>query len=136
MPKSRKPPELAFQTHLADYLVREHGFGILEQSAITDAGFCIAEDHLWEFLASTQADTLKKLAEDYGTDARQEVIRTLRTEMDRTPLWLIMRRGLDVRGLSFRLYYPKPRSLEGAAGDKYEKNRIAFRPHFYFGDAN
>ena len=49
---------------------------------------------------------------------------------------MIFRQGLKVRGLEFRLYYPKPRSAESAAVEKYAQNRITFRPHFYFGDTN
>ncbi len=41
-----------------------------------------------------------------------------------------------MRGLEFRLYYPKPRSAESAAVKKYGENRITFRPHFYFGENN
>jgi type I restriction enzyme R subunit len=136
MPKSRKPPELTFQQHIADFLVRVHRYGVLEQAEITDPEHCIAEDHLWAFLKATQGDPLKKLAEDYGSDAREEVFRALRKELERTPLWMILRHGLQVRGLDLKLYYPKPRSVESAATKKYGENRITFRPHFYFGETN
>ncbi len=132
----KKAPELTFQQHVADYLVREHGYGVLEQSDITDTEHCIAEDHLWAFLKATQADTLKKLEDDYGTDARDEVYKALRKELEHTPLWMLLRHGLKVRGLEFRLFYPKPRSADSAAAEKYGQNRITFRPHFYFGDTN
>ena len=89
MAKSIEPPELTFQKHIADYLVREHRYGVLEQSDITDTEHFIAEDQLWAFLKATQADQLKKLTDDYGTDARDEVFRTLRKELERTPLWMI-----------------------------------------------
>lgn len=134
MPK--KPPEFAFQKHIADYLVREHGYGVLEQTDITDTEHFIAEDQLWAFLKATQSDTLKKLTDDYGTDAREEVFKALRKELEHTPLWLLLRNGLKVRGLEFRLYYPKPRSAESAAAKKHGENRITFRPHFYFGETN
>ena len=49
---------------------------------------------------------------------------------------MLFRRGLKVRGLEFRLFYPKPRSAASAAAAKFAENRITFRPHFYFGDAN
>ena len=52
MPR-RRAPELSFQQHIADYLVREHQYGVLEQSNITDTEHCIAEDHLWAFLKAT-----------------------------------------------------------------------------------
>jgi type I restriction enzyme R subunit len=136
MAKRKRAPELTFQQHVADFLVREHKYGVLEQTDITDTEHCIAEDQLWAFLNATQADTLKKLADDYGTDARDEMFRALRKEREHTPLWMIMRNGLRVRGLEFRLYYPKPRSTESAATEKHGENRITFRPHFYFGETN
>jgi type I restriction enzyme R subunit len=60
----KKAPELTFQQHIADFLVRVHGYGVLEQSEITDTEHFIAEDQLWAFLKATQADTLKKLKDD------------------------------------------------------------------------
>jgi type I restriction enzyme R subunit len=111
-------------------------YGVLEQTDITDTEHCIAEDQLWAFLNATQADQLKKLTDDYGTDAREEVFRALGKELQRTPLWMILRHGLKVRGLEFRLFYPKPRSAESAAAKKHGENRITFRPHFYFGETN
>jgi type I restriction enzyme, R subunit len=132
----KRPPELTFQEHIAAFLVREHKYGVLEQTDITDTENFIVEDHLWAFLNDTQSETVKKLAEDYGTDARDEVFRALRNELPHTPLWLLIRHGLKVRGLEFRLYYPKPRSSESVATKLYDKNRITFRPHFYFGDTN
>ena len=134
MPK--KAPELKFQQHIADFLVREHEYGVLEQTDITDTEHFIAEDHLWAFLKATQNDTLKKLADDYGTDARDEVFKALRKELAHTPLWMLLRHGLKVRGLEFHLFYSKPRSAESAAAKKYAENRITFRPHFYFGETN
>lgn len=65
MPKRRKAPELTFQEHIADYLVRAHKYGVLEQADLTDTKHCIAEDLLWAILKATQADTLKKLEDDY-----------------------------------------------------------------------
>jgi type I restriction enzyme R subunit len=135
MPR-KKPPELTFQEHIAKFLVREHKYGVLEQTDITDTKHFIAEDQLWAFLKATQADTIKKLEEDYGTDAREEVFKALRKELEHTPLWMLLRHGLQVRGLEFRLFYPKPRSAESAGAEKYPQNRITFRPHFYFGETN
>ncbi len=136
MAKKKNAPELTFQQHLAAYLIREHKYAVLEQADITDTEHCLAEDNLWAFLKATQSDTLKKLADDYGTDAREEVFKALRKELAHTPLWMILRHGLKVRGLDFRLFYPKPRSAASAAAAKYAENRIAFRPHFYFGETN
>jgi type I restriction enzyme R subunit len=136
MPLKRPPPELAFQKHIADYLVREHKYGVLEQAEITDTENVVAEDQLWAFLKATQSDTLKKLTDSYGTDARDEVFKALPKELEHTPLWLLFRQRLKVRGLEFHLYYPKPRSADSAAAGKYDENRITFRPHFYFSETN
>ena len=34
MARKKPPPELTFQQHIAEYLVREHQYGVLEQSDI------------------------------------------------------------------------------------------------------
>lgn len=132
----KKAPELTFQEHIANFLIREHQYGVLEQTEISDTEHYLAEDHLWAFLNATQADQLQKLTDDYGTDARDEVFRALRKELNSTPLWMLLRHGLKVRGLEFRLFYPQPRSSESSAAQKHGENRITFRPHFYFGDTN
>lgn len=129
-------PELEFQQHIADFMIREHGYGVLEQTDITDPEYALAEEHLWTFLTGTQSETIKTLAEDYGTDVRDEVFRALKDELKRSPLWLIIRHGLKVRGVVFRLFYPKPRSEQSEASRFYDRNRITFRPHYYFGDKN
>jgi type I restriction enzyme R subunit len=136
MPKQKKAPELKFQQHIADYFVRFHKYGVLEQSDISDTENSIAEAHLWAFIRATQSDTIKKLTEEYGTDARKEIFNALRKELEYTPLWMIFRNGLQVRSQKFLLYYPKPRSSESVAGKLYNENRISFRPHFYFGKTN
>ena len=87
MPRKKKP-ELTFQKHIADYLIREHKYGVLEQSDITDTEHFIAEDHLWAFIKATQGDTLKKLEAEYSTDVRDEVFKALRKELAHTPLWM------------------------------------------------
>ncbi|MCB1931405.1 MAG: type I restriction endonuclease subunit R [Candidatus Accumulibacter sp.] len=135
MPRQRAP-ELSFQQHVADFLVRVHGYGVLEQAEISASEHCIAEEQLWAFLQATQAEQLQTLANDYSSDAREEVFRALRKELDYTPLWMILRHGLQVRGLAFRLYYPMPRSAESAAASGHRENRITFRPHFYFGETH
>lgn len=135
-PMPAQSPELKFQQHIADFLIREHGYGALEQIDITDPDYALVEDHLWAFLKATQPESIQKLAEDYGADARDEVFRALKDELKRNPLWLIIRQGLSVRGIEFKLYYPKPRSSQSVANQHYEQNRITFRPHFYFGENN
>lgn len=117
-------PEKKFQKHVAEYLVREHGYAVLEQTDITDAENYFAEDHLMSFLRATQGDTLKALEEEYGTDARDEIFRALRDELRVTPLWMIIRHGLKVREYEFKLYGPRPRSSESFANVLHKENRL------------
>jgi type I restriction enzyme R subunit len=126
-------PELKFQQHIAAFFMREHGYGQLEQSDITDPDYALAEDHLWAFIGDTQAEAVQKLAEQYGSDARDEIFRALKDELSRAPLWTLLRHGFTVRGIDFRLYYPKPRSGQSEANKFHGRNRITFRPHYYFG---
>ena len=121
-------PEKKFQKHIADFLIREHGFAVLTQDEITDAEFYFAEDHLYAFLKATQSDSLERLEVNYGSDSRDEILKALREEIGRRPLWSIIRTGLNVRGHDFKLYFPKPRSSESVANQLYGENRISFIP--------
>ncbi len=38
------PPEIAFQNHIGDYLVRVRKYGVLDRSEVTDPETVIAED--------------------------------------------------------------------------------------------
>ena len=128
-------PELLFQRHVAEFLVREHRYTTLEQIDIDpDQGW--HADGLWAFLRATQSDALRKLIEEYGTDARREVFRALTQALRTHPLWWIIRHGLDVRGTRLHLYYPTPRSVAEATSSRHDQNRFAVRPHFYFGPTN
>ena len=121
-------PEKKFQRHIADYFIRKHRYAVLEQDEITDTEYYFAEDHLIAFLNATQKETFESLETDYGTDARDEIFKALKDELRVSPLWLIIRHGLAVRGLEFKLYYPKPRSSESIANLHYRENRITFVP--------
>ena len=121
-------PEKKFQRHIADYLVREHKYIILEQAEITDTEHYIAEDHLLAFIKATQKETYEALEQDYGSDTPDEVLRSLKKELRVSPLWWIIRHGLTVRNQEFKLYYPKPRSSESIANAYYNENRLTIRP--------
>lgn len=121
-------PEKKFQRHIFEYLIREHKYAVIEQDEITDTEYYFAEDHLIAFITATQKETFEALERDYGTDARDEIFRALKDELRVSPLWMIIRHGLKVRGLEFKLYYPKPRSSESIANLHYNQNRLAIKP--------
>ena len=126
-------PELEFQQHIADFLEREHGYERLGTSAAIDPAEGWMADVLWSFVADTQPQALATLSGQYGSAARDEFFRALREASRQMPLWMLLRNGLMVRGISFRLYYPRPRSAQSAAAPHYDRNRLAFRPNFRFG---
>ena len=121
-------PEKKFQRHIAEYFIREHGYGVLEQDDITDKDWYFAEAHLLAFLKATQGETLARLAEDYGSDTPGRICKALRDELTRRPLWTIIRSGLRVRGHELKLFFPRPRSSEGVANVLHQENRITFIP--------
>ena len=121
-------PEKKFQRHIFEYLIRKHTYAMLEQDDITDTEYYFAENHLIAFITATQEETFEALERDYGTDARDEIFRALKDELRVSPLWMIIRHGLKVRGLEFKLYYPKPRSSESVANLHYDQNRLAIKP--------
>lgn len=126
-------PELEFQQHIADFLEREHAYERLGKNAAIDPAEGWIADALWSFVADTQPAQLATLSGQYGSAARDEFFRALREASRRMPLWMLLRHGLMVRGQSFRLYYPQPRSAQSAAAPHYARNRLAFRPNFRFG---
>ncbi len=119
--------EKLFQNHIAEFLSKQHGYAVLEQLEITDREYYFAEDHLMAFIRVTQPEPLARLESDYGSDAPMEIIRALKEQVEKVPLWVILRKGLDVRGHHFSLHGPKPRSSESAANRYYVENRITYK---------
>jgi len=61
-------PEKKFQRHIADYFIRKHRYGVLEQDEITDTEYYFAEGHLIAFLhiAADTSDVM--VATDPGAE--------------------------------------------------------------------
>lgn len=135
------PPEIAFQNHIRDELLRrfKHDtlkYSALEQGDITDTVNFIAEDVLWAFVTASQPEDVAKLERNYGTDTRDEFFKALRSELCRKPMWMVMRDGFRARGVEFKLYFARPRSEQSATWAAYRQNRFSFRHHFYYGETN
>ena len=135
------PPEIAFQKHIRDELLRRFKnetlkYSALEQGDITDTVNFIAEDVLWAFVTASQPEDVAKLERNYGTDTRDEFFKALRSELCRKPMWMVMRDGFRARGVEFKLYFARPRSEQSATWAAYRQNRFSFRHHFYYGETN
>lgn len=135
------PPEIAFQNHVRDELLRRFKndtlkYSALEQGDITDTVNFIAEDVLWAFVTASQPEDVAKLERNYGADTRDEFFKALRSELCRKPMWMVMRDGFRARGVEFKLYFARPRSEQSATWEAYRQNRFSFRHHFYYGETN
>ena len=135
------PPEITFQNHIRDELLRRFKndtlkYSALEQVDITDTVNFIAEDVLWAFVTASQPEEVAKLERNYGTDTRDEFFKALRSELCRKPMWMVMRDGFRARGVEFKLYFARPRSEQSATWAAYRQNRFSFRHHFYYGETN
>lgn len=120
-------PEKKFQNHIVKFFQEVHQYIPLEASDITDPDWYFVEDHLISFIRATQKETWAKLAENYGSDSGSEIFRALKKELESVPLWLIVRKGLVVRGFTFNLFYPVPRSRQSEAARFFNENRISFK---------
>lgn len=129
--KSEK--EKIFENHIVKYLTDIHEFTLLTNTDCTDKEFHFVFSILLSFIKETQLSKYQKLKENYGADTDREIINALKTDLQRKPLWVIIRNSLMVRGISFDLYYPKPRSSNSKTSyDNYSKNIFSVKPQYHF----
>lgn len=123
--------EILFQQHIVDFLERKHKYNSIQKEDLEDKEFHIVRDQLVSFIKGTQPDKYELLEENFGSDAPQEIIKALKGKLVKSPLWLIMRDGLLVRGISIELYKPKPRSsTSNEQLENYEKNQLAYKTEY------
>ncbi len=129
--------EKIFENHIAAYLINKHNYTTLSAAECTDMDFHFISTHLLSFIKDTQLLKYEKLLENYGADADREILEALKTELQRKPLWVIIRNSLPVRGISFDLYYPKPRSSNSQMSfDNYAKNIFSIKQQYHFSNDN
>ncbi len=125
--------ETLFQEHICSFLEKEHKYIHLSKSDFTDKEHHIIEKHLVSFITTTQAEKYKAIQENYGADTSREIIKSLKEELSKKQLWLIMRDGLEVKGTAIELYKPKPRSATSVLQEEnYKKNIYSFTKEYYY----
>lgn len=125
--------ETLFQAHIASFLEREHGYHLLRTDELGDTKHHLIESELITFITSTQPDAYRQIETNYHSDTNREIIKALHEELERTPLWLVMRNGLDVKGTRLELYKPKPRSNTTPEQERlYKLNRYAVKPEYRY----
>lgn len=125
--------ETLFQKHICDYLEKKHKYVPLETSKLQDKEYHFIEDDLIAFIKATQEDKYNELKENFGTDTDKTILNSLKSEVRKKPLWLIMRNKLNVKGVEIELYKPKPRSTtSGEQQYNYEQNIFSFKDEYYY----
>lgn len=125
--------EKIFENHIFAYLTGEHQFRPLTADNCKDYNFHFIATHLLEFIIATQQGKYNRLIQGFGIDADREIFEALKSETERKPLWVIIRNSLQVRGISFDLYYPKPRSTDGQTSwDNYRQNIFSVKQQYHF----
>ena len=124
--------ETLFQDHICSFLDKEHNFHALTKEELPDNPEHIIEDDLIGFIQATQPDKYESLYENYGDDTSQQIINTLKIESEKTPLWLLIRNGITVRGVTLELYKPYPRTGTDSQFEAYRKNQFSFKKEYYY----
>ena len=115
--------ETLFQDHLYRYLQQEHGYHELSPDRVSPHH--IAEEVLLTFIKETQQETYASLYENYQNDTDQEILKGLALKMEKKELWLLLRNGVEIRGVNVKLYFPQPRSQTSATAlQNYETNQL------------
>lgn len=125
--------ETLFQEHICTHLEQVQGYRRLRADELADTQHHLIEADFIGFITDTQAEKYAHIERDYKSDTNREIVRALHEALERTPLWLLMRQGLTVRGTLLELYKPKPRSTttpEQAAA--YAQNRFAFKKEYLY----
>ncbi|MFA6924684.1 MAG: DEAD/DEAH box helicase family protein [Bacteroidales bacterium] len=128
--------EEVFHNHICEYLKTNFGYRTLSATDIADKEFFFIENHLTEFIQTTQPETWKILNDEYfGSDTGRQIIKTIKEELQVSPLWLVIRNGISLKGKKIYLYTPRPRSNNSAEQMQcYKSNIFALKKEFYFAD--
>lgn len=125
--------ETLFQAHICSFLEREHGFRRLSANELADTEHHLIELELIAFITDTQPENYRQIESNFRGDTNREIIKALHETLERTPLWLVIRDGLDVKGTKLELYKPKPRSNTTPEQERlYALNRFAFKPEYRY----
>jgi type I restriction enzyme R subunit len=126
---SRK--EELFQDHIFDYLKEKHGY--LECASTTDREHHFIDADLINFIKTVETNKYEQLYVDYHSDTDEVILKALKEELSKKVLWLIIREGLTVKGVHFRLYGPKPRSgYSPQQESEFKANIFRVKKEYYY----
>jgi len=119
------------QTHLAAYLENNRCNEILSKEV--DKKHYFIHSDIISFIKSTQSFKYQELQEDFSSDKDRVIIKVSEQESQRIPLWLIIRKGLPVKGTQVQLYAKQPRSATDTAQEsRYQKNKLIYKTEYHY----
>ncbi|MEI8048933.1 MAG: DEAD/DEAH box helicase family protein [Bacteroidota bacterium] len=123
-----------FHIHICSYLGREFRYRTLSAADMYDNEYHFIENQLVEFVLKTQPETWEYLHEThFGSDTGHQIIKCIKDDLRVSPLWFIIRNGIQLKGKKIYLYTPRPRNNNSPEQTKaYKANIFAFKKEFYF----
>src|ERR1035437_3112439 len=123
-----------FHNNICSYLKENFRYRVLSAIDIADKEFYFVESHLTEFIQATQLETWNTLHDEYfGSDTARQILKAITEELQVSPLWLIIRNGIEVKGKRIYLYSPRPRNNQHTEqANDFKRNIFAYKKEFYF----
>ena len=133
--------ERLFQDHICTFLRDTHGYEAIKDRQ--SKPFAIKKDrkqdwHIIEsdligFIKLTQTERYAELEGVFHSDTDSQIIKALKDQVTKKPMWYVMRNGLNVKGVTFELYAQKPRSHTSDAQEAhYQLNKFSYCDEHYY----
>ena len=127
-----------FHNNICTYLREYFKYKVLGAEDMSDKEYYFVESDLTDYIQAIQKDTWDKLyQEHYSSDTGRQIIKTIKEDLEISPLWLVIRNGILVKGEKIYLYTPRPRNPQNTQQVKeFEQNIFAYKKEFYFDKNN
>lgn len=129
-----KPDEKAFEKHFCHQLELKGNFkGYVDSQITLDKNLCLHLELLEDFLSKTQQETLSKIKDELGADWREELKKKISIELQKKPLFQIIKDGIIINNIPIDLVYFKPQSDNNPkAKNLYKENIFSYVRQYHF----
>jgi type I restriction enzyme R subunit len=118
--------EVNFETEICDHLAG-HGWLYSESDAGYSREHALFADDVLDWVQQTQPEAWEALTKNHGNSAADNLLKRLRTSLDKSGTLAVLREGFDVLGLKSRLKMAQFKPALGMNPDitaRYEANRL------------
>ena len=133
-----RPPtkERNFEEAIEDCLLKQGGYARADNSQF-DAELALDKETLVSFIKDTQPDPYTKLAESYGAQTDEIIIKRIADECNRRGLLDVIRNGVSDRGQKLALaFFRPPTSLNPETEILYAQNRLTVMRQVHYDLSN